>query len=121
MSAPFFSVVIATYNRADLVGSAIRSVFAQTFQDFHIVVVDDGSADGTSTVVQDFVQRYPGRIEQVRQETQGVGVARNTGVARARGKYVAFLDSDDLWYPWTLETIAATLARHAEPAILIGT
>jgi glycosyltransferase involved in cell wall biosynthesis len=93
--APLVSIIIPTYNRADLVRQAVASVKAQTYQDFEIVVVDDGGTDGTCEVLSTWrelrVLRHPGR--------RGVSAARNTGIAAARGEWLAFLDSDDLWLP----------------------
>ena len=92
---PLVSVIIPTYNRADLVQEALASVKAQTFRDFEIVVVDDGGTDGTCEVLSAWretrVLRHPGR--------RGVSAARNTGITAARGQWLAFLDSDDLWLP----------------------
>jgi glycosyltransferase involved in cell wall biosynthesis len=93
--APLVSVIIPTYNRAGLVRQAVASVKAQTFRDFEVVVVDDGGTDGTYEVLSADcelrVLRHPHR--------QGVAAARNLGVAAARGEWLAFLDSDDLWLP----------------------
>jgi len=93
--APLVSVIIPTYNRADLVRQAVASVEAQTFRDFEIVVVDDGGTDGTCEALaagpELRVLRHPHR--------QGVAAARNTGAAAARGEWLAFLDSDDFWLP----------------------
>jgi glycosyltransferase involved in cell wall biosynthesis len=92
---PLVSVIIPTYNRADLVRQALASVKAQTFRDFEVVVVDDGGADGTYEALaagpELRVLRHPCR--------RGVAAARNTGVGAARGEWLAFLDSDDLWLP----------------------
>lgn len=93
--APRVSVIIPTYNRADLVQQALASVKAQTYRDFEIVVVDDGGTDGTFEVLsadrEIRVLRHAGR--------RGVSAARNTGIHAARGEWLAFLDSDDLWQP----------------------
>ena len=92
---PLVSVIIPTYNRADLVRQALASVKAQTYRDFEIVVVDDGGTDGTCEVLSAWreirVLRHARR--------RGVSAARNTGIAAARGQWLAFLDSDDLWLP----------------------
>lgn len=95
-----FSVVIPSYNREKVVVRAINSVLNQTFQDFEIIVVDDGSEDNTEGVVNSIADE---RIKYVRQENAGACVARNTGVENSRGQYVSFLDSDDEWFPEMLE------------------
>lgn len=92
---PRVSVVIPTYNSAATVKEAIESVLAQTYSNFEVVVIDDGSTDETPSVMRQF----GARIRSFRQENQGVSAARNTGIQRSRGEYVAFLDSDDLWLP----------------------
>ena len=93
--APLVSVIIPTYNRAALVAEALASVKAQTFRDFEIVVVDDGGTDGTWEVLSDC-----GEIRALRHpHRRGVSAARNTGINAARGQWLAFLDSDDLWLP----------------------
>ena len=99
---PLFSVVIPVYNRADIVGDAIRSVLAQTEQDFEIVVVDDGSRDDPRSSIEAFGD---GRIRFHAQPNGGGGAARNTGIDLARGRYVAFLDSDDCFLPSHLATM----------------
>lgn len=91
---PTISVIIPTYNRAGMVSEAIESVLSQTYDDRELIVVDDGSTDETEAVVSSFL---PGLI-YIHQEHQGVSAARNRGIAHARGEYLAFLDSDDLWH-----------------------
>jgi glycosyltransferase involved in cell wall biosynthesis len=111
--APLVSVIIPTYNRAGLVRQALASVKAQTYRDFEIVVVDDGGTDGTYEALaadQELrVQRHPRR--------RGVAAARNTGVAAARGEWLAFLDSDDLWLPDKLAR--QILLLESQPELLI--
>lgn len=96
---PMVSVIIPTYNRAHFLHEAIDSVLAQTFGDFEIIVVDDGSTDET----MDCVKSYGGRVHYVHQKNAGPSMARNRGIAAAQGRYVAFLDSDDFFYPDKLE------------------
>jgi glycosyltransferase involved in cell wall biosynthesis len=95
-----FTVVIPTYNREKVVARAIKSVLNQTYQDFEIIVVDDGSKDNTEYVVKEIEDS---RIRYVRQDNAGACVARNTGIKNAKGYYVSFLDSDDEWFPLMLE------------------
>jgi glycosyltransferase involved in cell wall biosynthesis len=111
-----FSVVIPTYNRLPLLKATLASVFAQTFTDYEIVVVDDGSTDGTA----DCVRGFGAAIRVISQPNQGPGAARNKGLQEARGGYVAFLDSDDLWFPWTLGVFAEAIGRFDRPTILSG-
>jgi len=98
---PAVSVIIPTFNRADLLPKAVGSVLSQTFQDLEIVVVDDASGDCTPAVVHGLGDR---RIRYVRHPAnRGIAAARNTGVAHASGRYLAFLDDDDEWLPRKLE------------------
>lgn len=94
------SVIIPTYNRGWTIGEAVDSVLAQDYRDFELIVVDDGSADNTSQVLD----AYRGTIKVFRQENKGVSAARNRGIAEASGRFIAFLDSDDLWLPQKLST-----------------
>ena len=115
MSAvPFFSVVIPVYNRAADLAVALASVLAQSEQDFEIVVVDDGSSDDPKVVVDALGDP---RIHYIRQANGGGGAARNTGIARAAGAYIAFLDSDDVFLPHHLATMRKLLARTANMAV----
>ena len=98
---PEVSVIIPTYNRANLIGRSIQSVLNQTYQEFEIIVVDDGSTDNTEYVVKGFDDA---RIRYVRyQENRGGSAARNAGIKIASGDYIAFQDSDDEWLPEKLE------------------
>ncbi len=96
----FFSVVIPTYNRVHLLERAVRSCLAQSFNDFEIVIVDDGSSDGTREIVERIGDP---RVAYVHQANLGGGAARNTGAEASRGLYLAFLDSDDEFLPGKLE------------------
>ena len=89
---PYFTIVIPSYNRGHIVGRAIESVLNQSYSDFEIIVVDDGSTDNTKEVV---CQYMDSRINYFFQENSGVSVARNTGSKLAKGDYLVFLDSDD--------------------------
>ncbi|MBB6192263.1 glycosyltransferase involved in cell wall biosynthesis [Sphingobium wenxiniae] len=106
MTTPFFSVVIPLYNRAAQVGETIRSVLSQDWTDYEIVVVDDGSRDDPQPVIEAIGDP---RIRYIRQDNAGGGAARNAGIMAAEGRYIAFLDSDDLFLPGKLSTMAKAL------------
>lgn len=105
------SVVIPTYNYGRFIREAIDSALSQTYPPLEVIVVDDGSTDDTPQVLAS----YGDRIRAIRQENQGVGAARNAGIAAARGEYIAFLDSDDILKPTKLERDVARF--EANPAI----
>jgi glycosyltransferase involved in cell wall biosynthesis len=104
------SVVMPSYNAARFVTAAIDSVLAQTVQDFEILVVDDGSTDDTCEVLA----KYDAPIKYLYKPNGGVSSARNFGIENARGKYIAFLDADDLWLPEKLEKQLAILEADAQ-------
>ena len=93
------SVIIPTFNRWPMLGEAVDSVLAQTVSDYELIVVDDGSTDGTPLRLRD----YGERLTVLTHSRRGVAAARNLGVSRSAGRYLAFLDSDDLWHPRKLE------------------
>ena len=101
------SVVIPTYQDADYVAEAIESVLAQTYQNFEIIVVDDGSTDNTSEVLAEFGDQ----ITVIYQENRRMSAARNTGIRAAYGEYIAFLDADDVWQPTYLERLVPLFGR----------
>lgn len=105
---PTVSVVIPTYNRADKVVKTIESVFAQTFADLEIIVIDDGSSDDTEKVLR---LAFGDRILYYTQPNQGASIARNKGIEYARGEWIAFLDSDDLWEKDKIEWQLKVLER----------
>jgi glycosyltransferase involved in cell wall biosynthesis len=110
------TAVIPTYNRAGYAVQAVESVLAQRGADIEVVLVDDGSTDETQRVVAGRARRWGERVRYVWQEHAERGVARNRGAAEARGEFVAFLDSDDLWRPDHAERSLRLLARHPEAA-----
>lgn len=98
---PLVSVVIPTYNRAHLLGRALKSVLFQTYEHLDVIVVDDASTDNTEEVLASFRDR---RLRYIRHErNKGGSAARNTGIALSEGEYIAFLDSDDEWLPYKVE------------------
>ena len=118
------SVVIPVYNRCDRVKDAVESVLAQTVPVLEIILVDDGSFDGTSELLPLYIASNPTwreRVIYVRQNNQGPGGARNTGIARAKGDWIAFNDSDDTWLPTKLEWQLRALERYGETCKLCFT
>ncbi|MBK9123562.1 MAG: glycosyltransferase family 2 protein [Chloroflexi bacterium] len=109
LTTPLVSAIIATYNRRDYVCVAIDSVLAQTYPSVVLIVVDDGSTDGTGDMLR---ERYEDRIRYVYQANQGRSEARNHGMRLAAGEYIAFLDSDDLWEPDKLTRQIAFMREH---------
>ena len=110
------SVVIPVHNRRQYIGRAIDSVLSQTFTNFELIVVDDGSTDDTP----DLLNSYGTRIRVIRQRNSGPEVARNTGVAAAYGEYIALLDSDDFYFPTTLETYDRVIQAFDSPPLIVG-
>lgn len=111
---PLVSVVIPTYNRVRQVQAALMSVLAQTYPEFEAIVVDDGSTDGTEEAIQRLVREQGGHGKQIRyflQANQGPSAARNRGIDQARGEWIAFLDSDDVWLPEKLEWQVRVIER----------
>ena len=113
MTRPLVSVVIPTYNHGGYVTGAVDSVLQQSYRPLELVVVDDGSTDGTEKLLQP----YGSRIRYLYQENRGVAAARNLGIARSSGELVAFLDADDRWLPDKLEAQVAALAARPEAGL----
>ncbi len=112
---PLVSVIITTYNRAGLLPKAIESVLAQTFQDFELIVVDDGSTDQTRQVVEAY---RDARIRYLYQSNRGVSGALNTGFAAAQSEFITQLDSDDCWEPELLATLLPEFEGHPELGVV---
>lgn len=108
------SVVIPLYNKASHIARAIRSVLAQSYADFELIIVDDGSTDGSSAVVREIADP---RVRLLTQKNAGVSAARNRGVAATQADLVAFLDADDEWLPDFLQTVVALIRRFPEAAL----
>ena len=103
---PVVSVIMPCYNGEAYLADAIESVLGQTYKDFELVVVDDGSTDRSVEILG----KYGNRIRTIRQPNRGVSTARNTGIGESKGDFIAFLDADDYWDPHFLETMVAGLA-----------
>ncbi|MGA2782357.1 MAG: glycosyltransferase [Smithella sp.] len=111
-----FSVLIPVYNREDCIQETIDSVLAQTFMDFELIVIDDGSSDGTP----DLLRSYGDRIIIIQQTQRGPEVARNIGASQANGEYLALLDSDDLLLPCALATYEKVIRAFDSPPLILG-
>lgn len=111
-----FSVIIPVYNKAATVRLAVESVYAQTYTDFHIIIVDDGSKDAPEDALQSLTGSQHFLIHQ---ENGGVSRARNTGLAYAKGEYVCFLDADDLWKPNHLETLYQLIEKYPDSDMFV--
>jgi glycosyltransferase involved in cell wall biosynthesis len=116
LKRPLFTVVIPTFNRVALLQRAIDSVLRQSFGDFELVVVDDGSTDATLA----YLKELGSSVRTFQQQNAGPGVARNLGVEHARGKYICFLDDDDAWFPWTLEQLVRAITTYEYPSMVGG-
>lgn len=113
---PRFSVITPTFNRLSFLQQTLHSIWAQRFTDYEIIVVDDGSTDGTG----EYLASLESRVRVLKQANAGPGAARNLAIRHATGEYLAFLDSDDLWLPWSLATYDEIIRRHSSPSILFG-
>ena len=118
MEHPFFSVIIPTYNRRHFLKIAMESVLGQDFTDFELIVVDDGSTDGTKEMIQDYLggrgQGEGGRVKYFSQENKGPAAARNRGVRESQGEYLCFLDSDDRFMRFKLSVTAEYIRRFPD-------
>jgi glycosyltransferase involved in cell wall biosynthesis len=114
---PIFSVVIPLYNKGAYVGATLHSVLQQTFSQFEVVVVDDGSTDHGLEVVKGFTD---GRIKVFHQQNEGVSSARNHGIRQSQAEYIAFLDADDLWQPTYLEEMLQFIQQYPTCGLYIA-
>lgn len=111
---PFFSVVIPLYNKEAFIGQTLQSVMSQTFSDFEIIIVNDGSTDAGEAKVLSFQDP---RIRYSLRENKGVSAARNFGITLAQSQFIAFLDADDYWYPDFLQTMHRNIARFPDQKV----
>lgn len=115
-AVPTVSVIVPTYNRREYIAETLDSLLKQSFSEFEVIVVDDGSTDGTDEVIRPYLNR----IRYIRQPNKGAAVARNSGILNARGAYVAFMDSDDLSTPRHLEVLHDFLLRNPDFAMVVA-
>ena len=109
---PLVSIIIPAYNVEKYVQEAIDSALSQIYKDIEIIVVDDGSTDNTKKVLNPYIKK--GQIHYIYQENKGLSSARNTGIRAAKGGYIAFLDSDDLFLPEKMQRQVDFLEKHQE-------
>ena len=119
---PRFSIIVPLYNKAPYVRKAIKSVIAQTYRDFELIIVDDGSTDNSANVVKDFIAQIDDRFIDDRwtlitQANAGVAAARNRGVKVSNGEYICFLDADDWWEPTFLEEMDKLISEYPDAGI----
>ena len=111
---PYFSIVIPVYNKEKFVAKTLKSVLSQTFSDFEIIIVNDGSNDNSEAIIQTF---QDDRIQFYSKKNEGVAIARNFGIEKATADYICFLDADDYWFPNFLETMHQFIAKLPEQMI----
>ncbi len=111
---PKFSVVIPAYNSGKYLSEAIESVLSQTFQDWELLIVDDGSTDNTKNIIEGYTKRYPQKVKYFYQKNAGTSAARNRGIKAAKGEWIAFLDADDIWLSGKLELHMACFSECPE-------
>jgi glycosyltransferase involved in cell wall biosynthesis len=111
---PVVSVILPAYNAEAYILQALNSVLSQTYKNIEVIVVDDGSSDGTAHIVEAIAQRYS-RVILLRQSNSGVAAARNLAIQKSRGEYIAPIDADDIWYPQKIEKQLHCML-HAEPS-----
>ena len=118
-----FSVIIPLYNKAPYIRKALESVLAQTYADYELIIIDDGSTDGSAEIAEAILQDPASRLiassphRLIRQANSGVSAARNNGVAQAMGDYIAFLDADDWWEPTFLEKMLQLIDDYPEAGL----
>lgn len=113
---PLISVIMPAYNARPYIAEAIRSVLDQDYPNIELIVVDDGSVDGSA----EYAESFGARVRVIRQANAGVAAARNKGLAEVRGELIAFLDADDVWLPGKLSAQVEYLRQHPETAVVYG-
>ena len=120
---PLVTVVIPFFNAEQFIRETIESVLAQTYGNWELLLVDDGSTDGSLDLAVDYSRHYPGRVKYLQhdgQENRGLSASRNLGVSAGRGEFVAFLDADDVWLPQKLQEQVTVLISNPEAAMVYG-
>jgi glycosyltransferase involved in cell wall biosynthesis len=105
---PFYTIIIPLYNKEAHIKATLDSVLAQTFENFEVIIVNDGSTDRSMDIISTFKDK---RIQIINKKNEGVSTARNLGIKNAKGDFIAFLDADDIWYPTHLEDLKNLIAH----------
>ncbi len=120
---PFVSIITSFLNGEKFIEESIQSAFAQTYNNWELLLVDDGSTDGSTKIAQGYASRYPEKVRYLEHENhqnRGLSASHNFGISQAKGTYIAFLDSDDVWLPEKLENQVRILNSQPEAAMLYG-
>jgi glycosyltransferase involved in cell wall biosynthesis len=122
-ATPRVSTIAVFLNEERFLAEAVESVFAQTYRDWELLLVDDGSTDGSSEIARRYARDHPGRVHFLEHDDHvnlGMSASRNLGLRHARGEFIAWLDGDDVWLPRKLEAQVALLDRHGDAAMVYG-
>lgn len=119
-SAPLFSVIIPIYNSGLFLNKSVNSVLQQSCDDFELILVDDGSTDNSVEIIEDIQKKYPRKVIICKKENGGASSARNFGMHQAHGRYIVFIDSDDMIDPGYLECFRKAILQHNSPPIVIA-
>ena len=122
-SQPLVSAIIIFFNAEKFLEEAIESIFAQTYDNWELLLVDDGSTDGSSRIALNYAEQHPDKVfylEHEGHQNRGMSTSRNLGIRHARGEYIAFLDADDVWFPEKLEEQVAILNSNRRAAMVYG-
>ncbi|EPC04108.1 hypothetical protein L861_02015 [Litchfieldella anticariensis FP35 = DSM 16096] len=111
------SIVMPAYNAASFIGKSIESVLSQTYEDWELLIIDDASSDGTSEIIKEYSESDSRVFSFSQVKNMGAAEARNLGIRHASGKYIAFLDSDDFWYPDKLEKQVSFIRKSGSPFV----
>ena len=121
---PIVSVIIPFYNRENFLDESVESVLAQTYQNWELILIDDGSTDQSSIIAREFVEKYPTKIflhQHENGKNRGASSSRNLGIKNAKGDFITFLDSDDVFLPHTLEVEIAAFGQNPQADVVCGT
>lgn len=114
------SVIIPVYNSSDFISKCLDSIIAQTYRSFEIICINDGSKDNSEQIINKYINKYGSKINLINQENQGTGIARNTGLDNAKGKYIVFVDSDDTIHPKMLEKLIENIVEQDSDVAVCG-